>query len=58
MNTLAHLMAVVASLWLAIFCFDRLGEPALGVVSLAQMAIFLSLLIDAAMADFRALRRK
>ena len=42
MNTLAHLAGLLASLWLSLFCFGTLGEPALGV---AMIGVFLLLLV-------------
>lgn len=56
MNTLAHLAATLAILWLAIYAFDTLGETALGV---ALILMFLLLLVGTFLAahdDWEILR--
>ncbi|MEM3170288.1 MAG: hypothetical protein QW838_05890 [Candidatus Nitrosotenuis sp.] len=55
MNTLAHLGATLALVWLAVFAFRTLGEDALGVAVLAAAVLFLVLTVLAAMDDWHIL---
>lgn len=56
MNTLAHLAGMLASLWLSLFAFNDLGEPALGVATLGVFALMLVLTVLALMDDWHILR--
>jgi len=56
MNTLAHLAAMIALLWLAIYCFGTLGESALGYVVLALFLLFIPLTLLAAQDDMEILK--
>ena len=56
MNTLAHLAAMIALLWLAIYCFGTLGEAALGYVALGLFLLFIPLTLLAAQDDMEVLK--
>ncbi len=56
MNTLAHLAGTLASLWLSLFAFNDLGEPALGVALISVFCLMLVLTVLAFIDDWRILR--
>ena len=56
MNTLAHLAAVIASIWLLLYAFLTLDQPLLGLVAVFLTATFLTLTLFAAQADWRIIR--
>ncbi len=51
MNSLAHILGMLASVWLAIYCFNTLDEVALGVATLGLFFLFATLLIFAVADD-------
>tara|TARA_Y100000310_G_scaffold340407_2_gene436090 strand:+ start:1535 stop:1717 length:183 start_codon:yes stop_codon:yes gene_type:complete len=47
MNTLPHIAALVASLWLAVFCFDTLSNVYLGT---GMIVVFFYVIVSAVFA--------
>ena len=56
MNTLAHLAAVIASIWLLLYGFLTLEQPLLGIVAVFLTALFATLTLFAAQSDWRIIR--
>ena len=56
MNTLVHLGALLALLWLAIYCFGTLEEAALGYAAIGLFLAFIPLTILAATDDWNIIR--
>ena len=56
MNILAHLSAMVAVLWLAVYCFGTLGQAALGYASIGIFLLFIALTVLAAIDDWEILK--
>ena len=54
MNTLAHISALPATLWLSVFCFTTLANDALGV---ARIVVFLFLIPKTLLAAWEDLDR-
>ena len=55
MNTLLAFSAVLASIWVSIYAFDDLGEPALGTVMLGVAFAWLIVSVMAASDDWEIL---
>ena len=51
MNTLAHASAVISALALAVYCYETLGNAALGFAAIGLMLLFLLLTGVAVMDD-------
>ena len=58
MNTLPHVAAEVALLWLSVFAFQTLSQDALGFAALVLFVLFIPLTLLAAQADWNALMGK
>ncbi|MGI0011827.1 MAG: hypothetical protein ACREBU_00075 [Nitrososphaera sp.] len=52
MNTGAHIFAMLAILWLSVWCFETLNQRALGVAALGVFLIFIPLTFFAAIEDW------
>ncbi len=58
MNTIFHIVAMIAFLWLAVYCFGTLDQDALGYVALGFFLGFIPLTIGAAFDDWDMLSSK
>lgn len=56
MNTLAHLSAVVASIWLMLYAFTTLEQPLLGMAAVFLTGLFIVLTLFAAIQDWHIVK--
>lgn len=56
MNTLAHLSAVMTSIWLLLYAFTTLDQPLLGMAAVFLTALFVVLTLFAAIQDWRIVK--
>ena len=56
MNMLAHISAMPAILWLSVYCFDTLSNPALGTACLVIFMMFIPKTIFTAFNEYSDLR--
>lgn len=58
MNTLLHAAALLASLWLAVFCFQTLGNTFLGTAFIIVFFFVMVSMFDAIDADSERFRHR
>ena len=58
MNTLAHISALPAILWLSVYCFDTLSNTALGAACLIIFLLLIPKIIFVAFNEISDLRGK
>ena len=56
MNIIAHIMGMLALFWLALWFFNTLNEPVLGVVVIGGGLIFFITIFQGVSADIEGLR--